>query len=85
MKKYTSVRGLIEALGGQTAVSRELGISQSAVGNMATRGKIAAKHWTAIIAMAKKEKVTGVSFKVIDELVNGSSKDDHKKEECLPA
>lgn len=62
--KYTagmSVAKLIEDLGGTTAVAKAIGADAPVVSNWLTRG-IPPKRWPALVDLAKKNRVQGVTF-----------------------
>lgn len=62
-----SVEKLIEDLGGTGAVAAGIGAELNTVSNWRTRG-IPAGRWLAIVALAKKRGVRGVTFERLASL-----------------
>lgn len=52
-----NVSDIIQKLGGNAAVARELGLKPSAVSEMRRRGSIPAKYWAGIIRIAETKKL----------------------------
>lgn len=55
-----NVSDIINELGGNSAVARELGLKPSAVSEMRRRGSIPAKYWHGFIRLAAAKDVRGV-------------------------
>lgn len=52
---------LIEAMGGQTVVSKELELPHSTVKSWPRRESIPPEHWEDVIALARKNGIDGVN------------------------
>lgn len=52
-----TLRDLIDALGGSSAVARELGVSQQAVTNMKARNALPPRHLLTLWRLAKEKGV----------------------------
>lgn len=79
MSEFKSHAEIIVALGGATAVARELGLGRTAVENMIERQRITADHWDGIIELAQQQGIKGITASVLLELMPKGGRGSKKK------
>ena len=80
MAGFKTHKEIIVALGGATAVARELGLGPTAVQNMCDRNRIASGHWAEFIALAERNGVRGVTTEVLLNTARKDGRHSKKKE-----
>lgn len=68
MNNIDSVRELIDALGGNAAVSRALALKPSTVGEMKRRGSIPVSYWPGLIELARRVGLGRVNSDLLVQL-----------------
>lgn len=63
-----SIGELFEALGGVTAISTELALPLGTVSAWKTRGSIPANHWEALVTLAARRAVAGVTIETLHQI-----------------
>jgi len=58
---------IFDNLGGVTCVARETGLPLGTVSAWKTRGSIPARHWTALVALAKRRGAKAVTHAALAE------------------
>jgi hypothetical protein len=63
-----SIPAVIDALGGAAAIARSKRIAYTTVASWKARGRIPPDHWPAIVDLAKRHRIKGVTIPKLQQL-----------------